>query len=744
MITLARIVINRSTNQLNRLFVYMVPAELGYIAVGTRVYVPIGRGKEEGIIIGYLEPEEYSYVQEADKYYLINYDGKKRVELKSIIKILDVDPWFTAEMIETAKRISQYYVCPLGEALNLFTINKKIDKGYERPKEVWLRYNGVEVDFGQKKVQKKLVEYLKTNGSTPIKKLKELGFSANVIKAARELGCLEYDERYVETLSKYEKKYIDKEIPLSPKQKEVYAYIQNSIAKKQYEEILLHGVTGSGKTQVYIKSVQKCIQSGKSAIVLVPEISLTYQIVKRFVEMFGDEVVVFHSQLTVNERYNNWERLRRGESHIIIGARSAVFAPLTDIGLIILDEEHDNSYKDWDNSHYHAKKVAAFRAEYHNCPLILGSATPAISTYYKALNKDIKLLELPERIHNNPLPEVNVVDMKEELFYGNKSVFSKQLYDLIKETLSQQKQMILLMNRRGYSTFVLCRECGQALMCPHCDTSLIYHRANEELKCHYCEYKQKVPNLCPKCGSKKIKFFGSGTQKVEEILQSEFAEARIARIDQDIKQKKGETDNIFEAFSQHKYDILLGTQMVSKGHDFEKVTAVGVITADSSLNIPSYTAAERTFSLLTQTAGRAGRGKYHGKVVIQTYNPAHYAIIYSKEHDYKKFYAEEIKNRHDLDYPPFKEMFHILISLGSQTKVRTVANRIVEELQRLFVNDSSDISVFGPYEDIIYKIQDKYRLLITVKGSDLTAIKKYIYTSWIFTIDGFSIIVDPI
>ena len=474
----------------------------------------------------------------------------------------------------------------------------------------------------------------------------------------------------------------------------------------------------------------------------MPEIALTTQIVKRFVERFGQEVVVFHSQLTKSERYNNWERLRRKDSHIIIGARSAVFAPTEDIGLIVVDEEHDPSYKQQDMTRYDARMVARWRSEANHCPLLFGSATPSIQAYYKAQEQEYTLLSLPHRIFHQPMPEIQVIDMKEEMFYGNYSVFSASLTQLIQETLEKREQMILLLNRRGHSTFVMCRECGKTIQCPHCDISMVYHQARQDLQCHYCDHHEKVPHICPHCGSQKIKFFGTGTQKVEEELQKRFPQARIARLDQDTASTKGASECILGDFGKGAYDILLGTQMVAKGHDFLNVTAVGVITADSVLHIPVYTAAERTFNLLTQAAGRAGRGKKSGRVVIQTYNPDHYAIIHSTNHDYESFYKEEMIGREALQYPPIGEMIQITLLDTTLSKVKERATELANTLRK--ASHGQRIDILGPYENGATKIRDMYRLCIMIRGINLQQIKSYMYHSDIFTMPHMYIDVDPV
>lgn len=722
---LAEVIVNRPAKQLNKPFTYEVPDALGVVPVGTRVAIPLGRGKEEGIIVGYA-PETV----------VLNFT------VKPILSVLDKTPWFTPEMLATAKRLSHYYLCSYPDALRLFTIDKKELKSYERPKVAWLypeSFLTVESIPARKKRQREAVAYLLSVGGASYDMLKEQGFSLPIIKQVSELSGVRREEKYRHTYTNYDAREIP-DIPLTNAQEKVYAPVHDAIIHRRFSPFLLHGVTGSGKTQVYIKAAAACIAENRIAVILVPEIMLTDQIVTRFVEAFGDEVVVFHSKLTISERYNNWERLRRKDSHIIIGARSAVFAPTDDIGLIVVDEEHDGSYKQEDMVRYHARQVALWRAESNSCPVILGSATPSVDSYYKAKKGIYTLLELPERIHHQPLPTVLLVDMKEELLHGNYSVFSDAMTDLIQRTLEKKEQMIMLLNRRGYSTFVMCRECGEPVNCPHCDVSLVYHRANEALRCHYCEYHEPVPEVCPKCGSRKIKFFGSGTQRVEEELAKRFPQARIARLDQDVAAKKGRGEDVLHGFAAGEYDMLLGTQMVAKGHDFEGVTAVGILTADSVLNIPLYTAAERTFDLLTQAAGRAGRGKSEGHVVIQTYNPLHYAIIKSKTHDYKGFYKEEIEARKALGYPPCGEMIHFRMQHEKKDKAMQIATAIVEELSKAF---DDDVEVLGPYEEGVNRVRNLYRISVMIRGDTLSDVKKYIYHSWIFTQDGLAIDVDP-
>ena len=724
---LGEIIINRPAKQLNKPLTYEIPDSFGDIPIGTRVAVPLGASKEEGILVGYCDIENPSFV------------------IKPILAVLDPTPWFSSEMLSTARKLSEYYLCTFAEALSLFTVDKSKLKSYDRPKMEWIVPKDsfhIELFGVRKQKQRLLAKYLVEHGATSVSALRLAGFSLPVIKQVKESSHIDVEWRYAMTKTRYEEVAGRIDIPLTEAQQSVYDPIQECIANHTNKSFLLHGVTGSGKTQVYLKAAQETIRQDKIAIILVPEIALTTQIVRRFVEKFGQEVVVFHSQLTKSERYNNWERLRRKDSHIIIGARSAVFAPTEDIGLIVVDEEHDPSYKQQDMTRYDARMVARWRSESHQCPIIFGSATPSIEAYYLSNQGMYQLLSLEHRIFHQPMPKVNVVDMKEEMFYGNYSVFSMALDTLIQETLQKREQIILLLNRRGHSTFVMCRDCGKPIQCPHCDISMVYHQAGQDLRCHYCDHHEKVPQICPHCGSRKIKFFGTGTQKVEEELAKRFPQARIARLDQDTTSKKGESQRILEAFGAGQYDILLGTQMVAKGHDFSNVTAVGIITADSVLHIPVYTASERTFNLLTQAAGRAGRGDKPGNVVVQTYSPEHYAIQHSTHHDYVSFYQEEIEARKALLYPPIGEMIQITLLDEKLSVVRTRATELVNTLLQSCVDQRIDI--LGPYENGAAKIRDMYRLCIMIRGIDLSELKSYMYHSDIFTLPHIYIDVDPV
>ncbi|MGL4484905.1 MAG: replication restart helicase PriA, partial [Anaerovoracaceae bacterium] len=436
--------------------------------------------------------------------------------------------------------------------------------------------------------------------------------------------------------------------------------IEGAIQREEPKTFLLHGITGSGKTEVYIRSVEKQIEKGKTAIVLVPEIALTKQIIDRFIGCFGAEkIAIMHSKLSQGERYDQWKKIRDGRVNIVIGARSAIFAPLENIGIIIIDEEHEATYKSDKTPKYTTHDIAHWRCKEHNAILLLGSATPSIISSYRADRGIYEKIELRERYNKVKLPEVEIVDLRQELKSGNRTVISRRLFDLIKENLEAKKQIILFLNRRGHSTFVSCRECGYVVHCKECRITMTYHKGAAVLKCHYCGKREKIPSICPECGSDKIRYFGAGTEKVQEQIEKLFPEAKIGRLDIDTIKKKGSLEEVLSAFGKNETKILIGTQLVAKGLDYENVGLVGIISADTALNIPDFRASERAFQLIVQASGRSGRGKDRGKVLIQTYNPEHYAIETAAAQDYGKFYETEIKLREFSMYPPFSDLLQI-------------------------------------------------------------------------------------
>lgn len=462
--------------------------------------------------------------------------------------------------------------------------------------------------------------------------------------------------------------------------------------------------------------IEKVYKEERSSIVLVPEISLTPQMVNRFIARFGEEkIAVLHSKLSLGERYDEWNKINEGKAKIIIGARSAIFAPINDLGLIIIDEEHDSSYKSEGSPRYEAKEVARYMAKQYSCPLVLGSATPDMKSYTKALNGEIELIELTKRANESSLPQVEIVDLREELANGNRSMISTILYEQIEQNLKNKHQTILFLNRRGYSTFIMCRDCGHTIKCKNCNITMTYHLKKDKLKCHYCGYEGKKVNICPECNSKNIKYFGTGTQKLEEEINKIFPNASTIRMDIDTITKKNSHEQILNKFKEENIDILIGTQMIVKGHHFPNVTLVGVMAADSSLNIEDFRANERTFQILTQVAGRAGRENLPGKVIIQTYNPDSLAIEYVKEQDYKSFYNIEIDLRKQLKYPPFCDIMVIGISGQNEKSVTTIAEKLHQYIKTRIINEKIGLLLYKPIPAPIDKIKNKYRWRIIIK-----------------------------
>ncbi|NGP45053.1 primosomal protein N', partial [Bacillaceae bacterium SIJ1] len=475
---------------------------------------------------------------------------------------------------------------------------------------------------------------------------------------------------------------------------------------------LLHGITGSGKTEVYLQAIANVLARGEEAIVLVPEISLTPMMVQRFKERFGSKVAVLHSGLSGGERYDEWRKIHRREVSVAVGARSAVFAPFTNLGLFIIDEEHETSYKQEENPRYHARDVAIERAQHHGCPVILGSATPSLESRARAQKDVYTYLALPDRIGQYAYPEVAIADMKEELHAGNRSMFSRVLMEKLREVVARNEQAVLFLNRRGFSTFVMCRDCGYVLQCPHCDISLTYHKRFEQMRCHYCGYQERVPHECPACQAEHIRFFGTGTQKVEEELTKWMPELRIIRMDVDTTQRKGAHERLLKSFENEEADVLLGTQMIAKGLDFKKVTLVGVLAAETMLHLPDFRAAEKTFQLLTQVSGRAGRHDLPGEVIIQTYTPEHYSIELSALNDYEAFYQKEMAFRKRGQYPPF--YYLALVSVAHEEQMTCLEE--VEKMARYLRKSLSDQAVIlGPVASPIPRIKDRFRYQCMIK-----------------------------
>ena len=509
-------------------------------------------------------------------------------------------------------------------------------------------------------------------------------------------------------------------LPLKPtsEQENALAEIKNALKEKIFKVFLLHGITSSGKTEVYLQCISDVVERGKSAIVLIPEISLTPQAVERFKSRFGEKVAVIHSQITGGRRFREWKNIKTNIAKVVIGARSALFSPVQNLGLIVVDEEHETSYKQQDAPRYHARELAIKRAKIAKCPVILGSATPSLESYYKAKNGEYQLLELTKRIDDRPLPQSVIIDMKKEIMKGKRAgIISTYLRRKIEETVSGSKQVMLFLNRRGFSTYINCKNCGYTFKCKKCDSVLVYHSSKRKLVCHYCNWRCGVPKTCPECKSPYLNFSGTGTEKIESEIHRMFPLARIDRMDTDVTRRKGSHKAILKKVEEGKTNILIGTQMIAKGHDFPQVTLVGVISADVNLSLPDFRSSERTFNLLTQVGGRAGRGKDAGEVVIQTYAPTHYAIQAAAKHDYKGFYKHEIELRKELSFPPFSNIIKITLKSASDAIAKNVTSDFAKYLRKRLKGKKT--SIIGPAPGIIPKIRNRYIWNILLKTKDV-------------------------
>lgn len=684
------VLVELSNKNIDKIFEYLVPHNLeDKIKVGVRVIVPFGKMTLEGFVL------EINSVKSTEK------------ELREIISIVDLDVVLNEELLELGKVIQNKtlatliscYQVMLPKALKAkcgSKINIKFDSIY--------KLNSHDINLERLTTgQKAIIELVKNKEKVSKKELVEISLSSLKTLVKNNILLEEKIEHY-RVLYKNEK-YDKKE--LSSDQRMVV----NEVINNSRNIYLLHGVTGSGKTEVYMEIIEHYLSLGKTSIVLVPEISLTPQMVSRFQQRFGEMIAAIHSALSDGEKYDEWRRICRGEARIVIGARSAIFAPLKNIGVIIIDEEHSDSYKQSDpNPRYSAKDVAIIRSEYHNCPVIFGSATPSLEVMARACKGVYKLLSLPNRVNGKKLPLVKIVDMNEEM-KKTRGYFSNILIESIINCLEKKEQVILLLNRRGYSSFVSCKNCGYTFKCPNCDITLTFHKSSNTLRCHYCGYGEKVYNSCPSCSENSLSNLGVGTQKIEEELYSLFPTSRVLRMDYDTTSKKGMHEKMIQAFKNLEYDILLGTQMVAKGLDFSNVTLVGVINADTSLNIPDFRSSENTFSLLSQVAGRSGRSIKEGFVIIQTFNPEHYAIELTKTHDYLSFYKKEMVIRKQLKYPPFYYLCNIRISGKDDNFVLAEALKIKRSLER----NLNETIILGPSAASIYRINNIIRYNIILK-----------------------------
>ena len=595
--------------------------------------------------------------------------------------------------------------------------------------------------------QKRLLDFLITNHEQEFVQsdvTRENNFTANDLKVAAEKGWI---TRY--QIEKYRNPYqIDQVQPSTPKkltaeQAQATNAVDQAIDEKQAATFLLEGVTGSGKTEVYLQIIQHALAQGKSALMLVPEISLTPQIVRQFKARFGDQVALLHSALSDGERYDEWRRIEKGDAQVVVGARSAIFAPIKNLGVIIMDEEHETSYKQEDMPRYHARDVAQWRGQYHHCPVVLGSATPSLESRARAQKGVYQWLRLTKRINGKDLPQVQLVDMRQAGRYAPTTDISQELATEIQKKLALNEQVVLMLNRRGYSSFLMCRECGEVIKCPNCDISLTYHKDTNSLKCHYCGHEEPVPQVCPNCHSKAVRYFGTGTQRVEKELTELFPTARILRMDVDTTRRKGAHERILDEFGKHHADILLGTQMIAKGLDFPNVTLVGVLNADTSLGLPDFRASERTFQLLTQVSGRAGRAEKEGNVLIQTYNPDHYAIQYAQRQDYEHFFGKEMQVRHQGGYPPYYYTIQITASARTEADAAQKMFQIRGEIVNYL---SQNAVILGPTPQSIMRINNRYYYQLVIKYKNEPQLENYLQnlllTSQKEERNGLQIVID--
>ena len=694
----AEVIINSDAIEIDRPFTYKVKEELlDIIEIGHRVKVPFGVKNKptEAFVLG------------------LKCEGIENVKkIKYISSILDDIPILTRDDLKLVDFLRENYLCKYIDAIRTI-IPSGLSKGIKNKKKTVIVFNK-ELDgkLKDKDNYVKIVNLIKEKDGELTKSeiINDYSLSSYSLNKLIENGYLLTEDRVVYRYNT--RSYIEEsKNVLNDEQKNAFNKILNSDKKG----FLLKGVTGSGKTEVYMNLVGETLKEGKSAIVLVPEISLTPQMIERFKGRFGKNVALFHSKLSQGERFDEWYRIKKGEARLVVGARSAIFLPLDNLGIIIIDEEHENTYKSEQNPKYLTKEVAKFLSEIKGCKYILGSATPSIETYYEALNGKLELVEIKNRVSNRPLPQMEIVDMREELKSRNLSLLSRSLYNEMKETLERKEQIILFLNRRGFSSFVSCRSCGYVFKCPECDLSMTYHK-NGYLICHYCGRAQREQKVCPECGSKYVKFFGAGTQRVEEEVKKYFPKARVMRMDVDTTRNKDSHENIYNAFKSGEGDVLIGTQMVSKGLDFKNVTLVGVLAADISLNIPDYRSSERTYQIITQVAGRAGRGEKKGKVVIQTYTPNNLSLQYAIENNYNDLYNEEIKVRKIMNYPPFSTIFLINSISKDERKLKEFMNKVGESLRKL-LDSRENIQILGPVPCIITKLKDNYRWQIIIKGN---------------------------
>jgi primosomal protein N' (replication factor Y) (superfamily II helicase) len=709
----AQVAVDVTAEGTDKLFTYAIPPALqGRLAAGQWVKVPFGPRSLVGLYVGPVDrPPE-------------------GINLKPITGTLPDIPPIPAPLVELARWTADRYLSTFPSALRLLL---PAEARRQEVRTLKITHYSLQLEepvaveiIGaiRKKAPKQaaLLEHLLAHeGHAPLPALVDR-FGDGIrgaIKVALEKGWIAAAQSQ-KRRDPFAGERVAAQAPpvLTPEQHDALASIlQEMMAPPMFRQpVLIHGVTGSGKTELYLRAITEVEGQGKQAICLVPEIALTPQMIGRFRARFGTAVAVLHSALSAGEKFDEWQRIRRGEVSIVVGARSAVFAPFDNVGIIIIDEEHEHSYKQESPAPcYHAREVAEERCRLEGATLVLGSATPALESFHKAQSGYYRLVSMLHRVDIRPMPAVTLVDMREELRDGNKSIFSRGLQEALDQTMAAGEQAILFLNRRGYNTFIMCRSCGEAVQCPNCAVAMTYHLGDDHLACHYCESQRRVPTICPNCQSKQIRHMGAGTERVEEELHKLYPRIRVARMDVDTTQRKGSHATILKAFGDRQVDVLVGTQMIAKGLDFPEVTLVGVVLADTSLNLPDFRAAERTFQLVTQVAGRAGRGLKPGRVLVQTYQPDHYSLLASREHDYQSFYDQEIQFRQQQDYPPFAHLVNMVLSGEEEEKVQAAARSVADLLQDGgFTGD-----ILGPAPAPLAKLRGQFRYHVMLKGHDV-------------------------
>lgn len=683
MVRLADVILDRVIGVLDHPFTYRVPDSLEHdLQVGHWVSVPLGRAEAHGVVHRV-------------------YEGEDGPQLKPIAGLVLPEPVLTPSLLELADWMSDAYLCYRAQAVRaMVPTSVRQDRG-ARPKVLWYRTVGTRV--GRPSLKQTVFEYVAEHG--PIDRRTVLDVFPNAGTALRALVA----EEALEVLNRVPERdfQASEGHALTPDQ----AMVLSTIRAAQETRWLLEGVTGSGKTEVYLSLIQDALQDGKQALALLPEIALTPQTVSRFRERFGNGVAVWHSGLSSGERRLTWEAVRAHEVSVVVGARSAVFLPFAELGLIVLDEEHEPSYKQDEHPRYHTREVALKRGQQEGARVILGSATPSLETRFAADSGSIGYVRLPSRVLGRLLPAVQVVDMREELRGGNRDIFSGILKSALEETLAAREQAILFLNRRGFASFVLCRSCGQAVECPECSVSMTFHQRENRLLCHYCERTAPVPKQCPECGSDKIRHFGAGTERVVDDVARLFPEARIVRADRDTLTRPQDYADLYHQFFRGEADVLVGTQMIAKGMDFPRVTLVGVVAADTALHLPDFRSAERTFQLLVQAGGRSGRSERGGRVVVQTYNPDHYAVQWASRHDYGQFYQDEIEYRKATGYPPFTDLWLLVFEGSDLDEVRRDAEAVARELRQSGLEEQ----VLGPAPAPLAKVRGNFRFHLLIK-----------------------------